>query len=97
MCTVMADYGIPAGDKIVTIRGTHSRRCLGNTTRMLNASLIRLRSQFEVVLVGGNIWRRRNAQSASSWERSHHTTDGNVRLRLESSSLASVRTSMVPS
>jgi len=34
MWAVMADYGIPAGDKLATIVGIHSRRCVGKTTGM---------------------------------------------------------------
>ena len=34
MWAVMADYGIPAGDKQATIVGIHSPRCVGKTTGM---------------------------------------------------------------
>ena len=34
MWAVMTDYGIPTCDKVATIVGIHSRRCLGNTTGM---------------------------------------------------------------
>ena len=61
-----------------------------------NASRARLRNQCDVSLVGEISGKERNARLASSWKRSHHMPDGNSQLRIESSSLASVRTSMVP-
>jgi hypothetical protein len=87
MWAVMTDYGIPAGDN----RGDSFTSLRWKNDWDANASCTRLRNQCDVVLVGKISGKERNARSASSWDRSHHTTDGNGQLRIESSSLASVR------